>query len=117
MFFEKASGPRRLRQGEGMVTAVRPVTVTYRDGSVERLVPHRTNFVPDHELVRQRPELFQLCRKDDRTTAPQVFRGVLRAAERELTRPSSTASRPGSGLRSGRVSRRNPRGRYGRYQI
>jgi hypothetical protein len=112
MFYERASGPRRLRMGEGMVTAVRPVTVTYRDGSVERLVPHCTNFDPSHPLVRQRPELFQLCRKDDRTTAPQVFRDVLRAAERELTRPSSRASRPrpGSGLRSGRESR-------GRYQL
>ena len=118
--FEKASGRRNLRvgAGEGMVTPVRPVTVEYRDGTKETLLPDRHRFDPSHTLVRQRPEAFELCCKGDRTNAPQVFRDALRAAERELTRPASTASRPGRpGLRSGRVSRRNSRGRYGRYQI
>jgi hypothetical protein len=125
VFFEKASGRRNLRvgAGEGMVTPVRPVTVEYRDGTKETLLPDRQRFSPSHSLVRQRPELFELCCKGDRTAAPRVFRDALRAAERDLTRLSSTTPRPGSGLRSGReplgsglrsnrLSRRNPRGRY-----
>jgi hypothetical protein len=119
--WERASGRRNLRvgAGEGMVTPVRPVVVEYRDGTKETLLPDRHRFDPAHPLVRERPEAFALCCRDDRSSAPQVFRDALRAAERKLTRPlASTASRPGRpGLRSGRVSRRNPRGRYGRYQI
>jgi hypothetical protein len=132
VFYEKASGRRGLRveAGEGAVTPTRPVTVEYRDGSREQLIPGRHRFAPDHGLVRQRPELFQLCCKDDRTTAPRVFRDALRAAERALTRPPSGAAprsrlrrkgrepwRLGSDLRSDRLSRRDPRGRYGRHQI
>jgi hypothetical protein len=120
MFYEKASGRRNLRTaaGEGMVTPVRPVVVEYRDGTKETLLPDRHRFDPAHVLVRQRPEVFELCDKRDRTNAPARFREALRVAERELTRPSSTTSRPGrSGLRSGRVSPRNPRARYGRHQL
>ena len=114
--YERASGRRQLRMGEGMVTAARPITVTYRDGSVERLIPGCTNFAPNHELVRERPELFTLCRKDDRTTAPQRFRDVLRAAERRLEQTAG----PPSGTSHSRP-RRSQTGRepwrLGRHQI
>jgi hypothetical protein len=70
-----------------MVTPVRETTVTYRDGTKERLIPGQSRFCPSHELVRQRPELFTLCMlKGDRTSAPAAFRNALVAAEREVTR-------------------------------
>ena len=54
MFFQKASGGRAVRslEGEGMVTVTKPVTVTYRDGTREQLVPGRHRFAPHHELVK-----------------------------------------------------------------
>jgi hypothetical protein len=73
--------------GEGMVTPVAPMTVRYRDGSEERLLPNRHRFAPEHELVTQGPEKFRLCMpKGDRTDAPEQFRAALRAANREVTR-------------------------------
>jgi hypothetical protein len=105
--YERASGRRQLKMGEGMVTAVRPVTVTYRDGSVERLIPGCTNFDPAHELVRERPELFTLCHKNDRTTAPRRFWDALRTAERRLEQ-AGPASRT-SHSRPGRYQLRSPR--------
>lgn len=105
--YERASGRRQLRMGEGMVTAARPVTVTYRDGTVERLIPGCTNFDPGHELVRERPELFTLCRKDDRTTAPKRFRDVLRTAERRLEQAGASPRHGRHQLRK-RASRRLP---------
>ena len=105
--YERASGRRQMRvtAGEGMVTPVRETTVTYRDGTRERLIPDQSRFCPSHELVRQRPELFTLCMgKGDRTTAPARFRDALRAAERAL---ESEPRRP----------RRDSLRPYGRYQL
>jgi hypothetical protein len=90
---ESSFGVRGLRvlQGEGMVTAARPVTVTYPDGSTETHVPGRTRFAPEHELVQARPELFRLCCKDDRTDTPEVFRQALRSADRDVERQLTEA--------------------------
>ena len=85
---EASGGARylRVKAGESMVTPVAETIVTYGDGSRETLIPGRSRFAPEHEVVRQRPELFELCCRDDRTNAPAVFREALRAADRRLTR-------------------------------
>jgi hypothetical protein len=77
----------RVIAGEGMLTPRRPMTVRYRDGTEERLLPNRHRFAPEDELVTQAPEKFRLCMpKGDRTDAPEQFRAALRAADREVTR-------------------------------
>jgi hypothetical protein len=77
--------------GEGMLTVVRETTVTYDDGTQEKLVPRRHRFAPEHELVQQRPELFKLCCRDDRTDTPEVFRQALRSADRDVERQLAEA--------------------------
>jgi hypothetical protein len=96
--FESSFGVRGLRvlQGEGMVAAARTVTVTDADGSTETLVPSRTRFAPEHELIQARPELCRLCCRDDRTDTPEVFCQALRGADRNASRQlaSEPTSRP-----------------------
>jgi hypothetical protein len=77
---------RRVVEGEGMVTPIRELVITDPDGSEEVLTPRRTRLAPEAEIVRERPELFTLCCKDDRTDAPVAFRAALRAADREVSR-------------------------------
>jgi hypothetical protein len=104
---------RRVAAGEGMVTPAREVTVTYQDGRKEELIPGRTRFDPSHTLVRQRPELFTLCAKRDRTSAPATFRAMLARAEREVRRELEDPRALEQATRSAR-----PRARtYGRHQL
>ena len=95
---------RRVAEGEGTVTPVRELTVSYRDGTKEELIPGLHRFDPSHALVRQRPELFALCCKGDRTSAPAYFRAMLARAERDVKRELDGDPAP---------TRRT----YGRYQI
>jgi hypothetical protein len=86
--------PRSLKliAAEGMVTLIRPLDGSYRDGTEERLLPNRHRFAPEHELVAQAPEDFRLCMpKGDRTDAPERFRAALRAADRGV---AASARRP-----------------------
>jgi hypothetical protein len=88
---EESGGVRDLKilAGEGMLTPVRPIIS--RDGK-QRYFPKRHRFSVDAELVRERPELFQLCMpKRDRTTARAEFRATLEAAERAVARDLATA--------------------------
>jgi hypothetical protein len=85
---------RRVVAGEGMVTPIRELVITDPDGSEDVLSPRRTRLAPDAEIVRERPELFALCCKNDRTDAPVVF--ARRSAPRlGRSRTSSPTSRPG----------------------
>lgn len=68
--------PLRTIAGEGMVTARRAVTVTYRDGRTERITPKRDRFAPTHPLVQANPDRFELCCKDDRSQAPNELRAA-----------------------------------------
>jgi len=83
---ETAAGPRQLRvlAGESMVTPTTTLEFTTSDGRREILRPGRSRLAPDHPIVRLAPEKFQLCCRDDRTSAPLVFRSVLERARREL---------------------------------
>jgi hypothetical protein len=76
---------RRVVAGEGMVTPIRELVITDPDGSEDVLSPRRTRLAPDAEIVRERPELFALCCKNDRTDAPVVF-ARLRAVARQVSR-------------------------------
>lgn len=122
--YERASGPRQRRSvaGEGMVTPVRPMVVTYENGGEERLLPDRQRFDPSHTLVRQRPELFALCMpKGDRTNAPARYRDALRAALRDEERILDGTAGPPSGTSHSRPRRTPQTGRepwrLGRHQI
>jgi hypothetical protein len=57
---EESGGVRDLKilAGERMLTPVRPIVS--RDGK-QRYFPKRHRFSVDAELVRERPELFELC--------------------------------------------------------
>jgi hypothetical protein len=99
---------RRVADGEGTVTPVSEVTVTYSDGTTELLVPGRTRFDPSHTIVKQRPELFTLCAKRDRTSAPATFRAMLARAEREVRRELEDPRA---------LEQARPARTYGRYQL
>jgi len=84
--FESSGGERERRviAGEGMVRPISPMIVHY-EGREERLIPGRHRLDPDHPIVRDQPERFELClEKGDRTDTPYRFRSVLRAADREV---------------------------------
>jgi len=96
---------RRVADGEGTVTPAREVTVTYQDGRIEELIPGLHPCDPSHTLVKHRPELFTLCCKGDRTSAPAYFRAMLARAERDVKRELEGDPAP-------RLATRRTRGRY-----
>ena len=111
----EVSGARRVLRvgaGEGMVTPAREVTVTCADGRSEVLVPGLHRFDPSHTLVKQRPELFVLCDRRDRTNAPARFRELLASAERNVRRELADPRALEQATRTQRPART-----YGRYQL
>jgi hypothetical protein len=84
--------PLRVIAGEGMVRAVKAAVVTSRDGReqvrVGILSGERLSI--DHWAVRERPELFMPCDREDVRTA-SVLRGHLQRARRAQERALETA--------------------------
>jgi hypothetical protein len=62
--------------GNGMVTPVRHIEVTY-EGRREILLPRRHRLAPRHEIVQRHPELFMPADRSDKRTA-QVLRGLVK---------------------------------------
>ncbi len=106
----------RTVQGELMVTPTKPVTLTI-DGRREALRPGRDRFAVEHEVVRQRPELFRVADPRDRLTASELRVMVARAQSRPDTRgpgPRTASRQPPWSLDVSHTPSRLPRRQTGR---
>lgn len=81
---------RKILGGTGMVTPTCALEVRY-DGRRERLTPGVTRMVPEHALVRSRPEAFCPCDASDSATRDRLRSMSGRTATRTAARPRTTA--------------------------
>jgi hypothetical protein len=83
---ETSTGKRPVKailRGLGMVRPNRRLAL-HENGSEEVLDPKTARLAPDHWLVRQHPEWFHPCDREDPATAQEMLRMLKRAEREEL---------------------------------
>jgi hypothetical protein len=90
-----------------MVTPVKPLALDI-DGRTEELHPGSARLSPAHWAVREHPEWFRPCMKDDRLTANRM-RELHQRADRIVSRELGGSAT----TRKATVSRRQPYWRLG----